>query len=384
MSIALHGLIALLFRFLLPESLSRESRAQLTKRAHLASERKRERVQAQVDWERAGPRRLAERDAAAAADSGVSVGDGNGSTGPPGDSGFSVRSGRSMRGLTTRHRTMRRSLGAGRRLLRRCVWFLEPLTVLLPQRRDDGSRDWNLTLTAAMLFLGSWIMGVMQIKFTYAFYAFGWTTAQYGPYLSFIALCRMSVLLGGMPLVMWLVRRRAARRAARAAAAAGPSETTPLLLAEQREPEHSPAHPKRSARLDLTMTRACLLIEVAGMLALGLNVRSSDVLFIVVSAFLTLGSPGGAACNSLALSFLTHQREAGALFGALSVLTALGSALLSPLIMANVFSATVAWYPPAIFLCAAGILAVALVISFGLRLDRPADVERDTRETARA
>lgn len=371
-SIALHAITALLFRFLLPESLSSESRLQLSKKAKLAADRRREREQEQMHWERLGPRRLAE-----AADS---------PTSSPGDSGWSR-----VRAATSRHRTVRRSIGSLRRLARRSLWFLEPLKVLIPEK-IDGKRDWNLPIVAFILFLGSWIMGVLQIKFMYAFYAFGWGTAQFGPYLSLIALCRGTVLLGIMPAAMYLVKPWFTAPSVAEPVNAGPAtEATPLLretegagaptaTTEATEPQ---GQPKRSLSLDLAVTRLCLFIEVVGFLILGLNAGNSAVIFVVTSAYLTLGSPGSAACNSLALGFLRNQRDAGALFGALAVLSALGSALLSPMIMANLFSATVGFYAPAIFLCASGILAVALISSFALRIGKHPDEEsargRDTR-----
>lgn len=321
-----------------------------------------------MHWEQLGPRRLPDPNAPSS----------------PGDSGWSR-----VRAATSRHRTVRRSLGSLRRLLRRSIWFLEPLKVLIPEKDGSGKRDWNLPITAFMLFLTSWVMGVMQIKFMYAFYAFGWGTAEFGPYLSFMALCRGVVLLALMPAAMYLLKPYFTAPAV-VEPVSPASENTPLLGSTPRTKPGRPGkakppagQPKRSLALDLLVVRVCLLIEVLGFLALGLNATNSAALFVVASAGLTLGSPGSAACNSLALGFLRHEREAGTLFGALAVLSALGSALLSPMIMANVFSATVGTYAPAIFLCAAGILAVALVSSAALRIGKDADVEsargRDTR-----
>lgn len=365
-----------MFRFLLPESLSSESRLQLSKKAKLAAERRRERDQEQMHWERMGPRRM-----------------GSVSPGPessPGDSGWSR-----VRAATSRHRTVRRSIGSLRRLVRRSLWFLEPLKVLIPEK-IDGKRDWNLPIVAFMLFLGSWIMGVLQIKFMYAFYAFGWGTAQFGPYLSFIALCRGTVLLGIMPAAMYFVKPWfTAPSVAEPVTVEPATEATPLLretegagapanTSEATDRAEPQGQPKRSLSLDLTVTRLCLFIEVVGFLVLGLNAGNSAVIFVVASAYLTFGSPGSAACNSLALGFLRNQRDAGALFGALAVLSAIGSALLSPMIMANLFSATVGIYAPAIFLCAAGILTVALLSSFALRIGRHPDEESARgRETQR-
>lgn len=468
-SILMHGLTAILFRFLLPESLSTESRIQLTKKAKLAAERRREREQEQVYWEQMGPRRLAAHQS--------SLSPLRSSPSPstsPGDSGWSrVRAAglsrvEQVRAASNRYRTVRRFLGSLRRTARRMVWFLEPLTILIPEKDSSGKRDYNLTVVALMLFLGSCIMGVMQIKMLYAMKALGWGSTENGFYMSFVSLCRGLVLLGLMPAAMyWAKPRFTAASVAEPVNASGASgegasgsadgtngtsgsssttngasfqsngasgtststavasETTPLLSGNSKDtrsataasatpssksqPSHgtsssfntskpaqssdtstSPSaqtQPKRSLSLDLTITRLCLLVEILGFLILGLNAHNSSTIYVASSAFLTLGSPGNAACNSLALGFLRNQREAGTLFGALAVLSALGSALLSPMIAANVFSATVRYYAPAIFLCAAGILLLSLAASLLLRIDR-AGIDEEMggrgRETSRS
>jgi hypothetical protein len=112
-------------RFLLPESLSSESRVVLEKRAKAAEQRRREREEAEIAAE-----------CAAGADAG--------------ESGWSLAS------VTTTPR--RKALGSTRRLARRSIVFLRPLTVFKPRRRDDGVMDYNLALMGVGAFLMSLLM----------------------------------------------------------------------------------------------------------------------------------------------------------------------------------------------------------------------------------
>lgn len=132
------------------------------------------------------------------------------------------------------------------------------------------------------------------------------------------------------------------------------SPTTPAT-----DPAAPKAKPKRSAKLDIWVMRTCLFAEFLAYCALGLNASGSQGLFIAASMLTTLGSPGLPACNSLALSFLPHKRDAGRLFGGLAVLHAVGASLIAPIVFFSIFSATVSTYAPTVFLVAAGMITVA-------------------------
>jgi MFS family permease len=115
-------------------------------------------------------------------------------------------------------------------------------------------------------------------------------------------------------------------------------------------------------------------------LIMGLNSARRPSVFIAASALVSLGSASGAAANSLALSFLPHQREAGRIFGGIAVLQALGSNLTAPLL----FSSTFAWavsspagWVELIFLVASAIATLALVAVMLVRVPRHSeDMER--------
>lgn len=130
-----------------------------------------------------------------------------------------------------------------------------------------------------------------------------------------------------------------------------------------------------SSRLDLLTARISFLLESIGLVLLALNV--SALMFVLITVFMTLGAGSPPALNSLALNLIPSKRESGRLFGALSVLHALGSTLLSPLLFGGVFSATVGTYAPTVFAMAAGFMVLAQValvfVKFEHRVD---DAER--------
>lgn len=123
---------------------------------------------------------------------------------------------------------------------------------------------------------------------------------------------------------------------------------------------------RRSSKLDLYTIRFCLTVEASLYLVLASNVSSTT--FVIVSTFLTIGSAGGPAFNSLALSCLPSSREAGRLFGALSVIHSLAASLLSPLMFGTLFSYTVGIYAPTVFALGSATLFIALFFVSLVRL----------------
>jgi hypothetical protein len=131
----------------------------------------------------------------------------------------------------------------------------------------------------------------------------------------------------------------------------------------------------RPALLDLYTVRASLMIELIPYCLLALNPSATQ--FVILSTLVTFGSATGPAANSLALSLIPSSREAGRLFGALGVIQALGSTIISPLMFGTLFASTVGWYAPTIFVLAVGLLIVALILFFCMRVEpRQGDEER--------
>lgn len=129
-SVSIHTLFVLLIRFVLPESLSSDSRKILDKRAKAAKQAAKERDAAERAWEVDGDDEAA------------------------GDSGFSSRIATPMRGS----RAGRRVLGEMRRMARRAVLPLQPLSVFVPHRNALGVRNYNLLLLGVLSFIMAQMM----------------------------------------------------------------------------------------------------------------------------------------------------------------------------------------------------------------------------------
>jgi hypothetical protein len=133
-SVCIHAVFVCMILFVLPESLSSESRQILTKNAELARAAAKRQDAMDREWE-ATPRHRGEpteRDPLVHT-----------------ESSFSRISGADA----THSRRRKRLVGNARRLFRRLFMFLEPLTVFAPRELEDGSKDWNLTKVGAGMFL---------------------------------------------------------------------------------------------------------------------------------------------------------------------------------------------------------------------------------------
>ncbi|GMK56859.1 hypothetical protein CspeluHIS016_0306990 [Cutaneotrichosporon spelunceum] len=350
-SVSVHALWVVLIRFLLPESLSSESRAILKQRSKVAAAEAREREAAERAWEQ----------------------DGDGDDEPRvSESSFSRIAG-GVRGS----RSARQTMGLARRIGRRALLPLRPLGIFWPQKGEDGHTDYNLLLVAILHFVIANLMGAVPAKANYTFWAFGWTPAQLGPYISYMAMCRLIVLLILLPLILRKVKPYFREPAF---VHTPPSERTPLLAdsntdsnadsnanANESEPE-VPVKPKRSARLDRWIVGVCLFLDMGGYLMMGANASDSVFLFLAGSTIATLGTPSAPVANSLALSFLPNKHDVGRLFGAMAVLHAIGTYLVAPIVFFSVYSATVATYAPTFFLVGAAFVVVAQVAVWLIRI----------------
>lgn len=131
------------------------------------------------------------------------------------------------------------------------------------------------------------------------------------------------------------------------------------------------------SRFDLNVMRIGLFIETFAYGGMAFLVPAP--IYVILTCVVTLGSCNGPAANSLALNLIDSSKDAGRLFGGISVITAMSSTFLGPLLFSLTFANTVATYPPTVFAVAVGVLIVAQVLLSFVRLakdpERP-DVER--------
>ncbi|WVQ75612.1 hypothetical protein IAR50_005241 [Cryptococcus sp. DSM 104548] len=366
-NILIHSVYIVLILFLLPESLSSEARVILTKNAALAKDAAARREAAEREWE----------DEEAGDDASPrAAGDGARENDP-------LLSGWSFVSATNPSRRRKRFTGNVRRTIRKTFSFLHPLAIFYPRTEEDAwtgkeKKNWNMTFVGMGLFCMSLLMGVLVTKVQYSLYAFGWTSAQLGPYMSAMSFLRSAILIGVVPVIMRYVKPRFQQPAPEVPEesqtyAAGDSAITtssdPYSSHEQgpNSQNASCPTPPPSALLDLLTVRICLLSEFLPWVLLAFG--PSEKGFIILSALLTLGGPAVPASNSLALSLLPDPSQAGRLFGALSVIHAIGSTLISPLMFGTIFAATVGTYAPTVFVLAACCVAGAFGCMALVRLD---------------
>jgi hypothetical protein len=158
------------------------------------------------------------------------------------------------------------------------------------------------------------------------------------------------------------------------------------------------AHLARSITSDLGIVRASIFLDIVSHTLVGLHVSSSPLFFTGVTSISALAAGSMPALQSLAICILQRSRqgspEIGALFGGLSMLTALGQILgvspffithplicsdspmpcllnLQPLMFGIVYSTTVARFPEAVFALAAALVLVAFVTTSFIRTEAP-------------
>ncbi|EJD07107.1 MFS general substrate transporter [Fomitiporia mediterranea MF3/22] len=244
-----------------------------------------------------------------------------------------------------------------------------PLVVFAPKIRPNG-RDWNMTLLALAFFGYLLSSGIFQLKYLYAEHVFAWEAEQLSYYITFVGGARAVHLLFVMPFIISCCKPKPKKTSTQQQGTAGnkkPKPTKAQLIAEMK--------------FDLRITQLSYAIDVLSHTLVSLSSTSSTaaaqaafVGFTVLSSF---GS--GVVPSMQSLSLCVMQTEAaederlgvakpagaaatGSLFGALAVLQATGQMILGPLLFGLVYSTTVAQFPKGIFVLAASILAVSLLL----------------------
>ncbi|KAG6909057.1 hypothetical protein DXG01_002210 [Tephrocybe rancida] len=183
----------------------------------------------------------------------------------------------------------------------------------VPGRRG---RNYNLTLVGMGLFLYLVSTGVYSAKYLYAQHVYSWNAAEPKPN--------------------------------------GPGPDAGHLAAE--------------LKFDKRLVQASLAVDGLADALVALSPTSSQATYIGLSCLSSFTSGGNPSLHSLAavcLHACGFGSETGALFGGIAVLSAIAH-IISPYIYALTYSSTVAFFPKAIFVLAAGILSTAVILLTGV------------------
>ncbi|KAF5327010.1 hypothetical protein D9619_004881 [Psilocybe cf. subviscida] len=194
--------------------------------------------------------------------------------------------------------------------------------------------------------------GVYSAKYLYAQHVFDWTTAELGYYMSTLWISRAVNLLILLPVLLpWLKPKPTSRTG------------TPNA--------HDIA---KELNFDRHLAQISLAVDGLADSLVALLTSTSQGVFTALSCLSSFTSGGNPALHSLGaicLHACGHSSEAGALFGAMGVLSAVGH-IVSPSIYALTYGRTVASYPEAIF-----VLAAALLFAVVFFLSRVSALEED-------
>ncbi|KIK98704.1 hypothetical protein PAXRUDRAFT_9354 [Paxillus rubicundulus Ve08.2h10] len=283
------------------------------------------------------------------------------------------------RGARLRHRKVNRAdSNRTSRIFKGATNFLTPLVVLLPEhilagnplKRSKG--DWSLFLIAVCCGLVTTIHGSLSYKFQYAAATFEWTPEVTSYYISFVGAVRALFLAALLPLTIKFLRPRPVQLPS--------SPDEPLRgsiglspIHRSRSPQSDSGHrspsPSHSPTFDLALARISLVLDFVSFLVMA--IATTGAVFTFGTAIGSFGSGFSPAAQALALEIYMKRSgqgrgEAGKLFGALSVIQALGSQIIGPAMYGFVYFNTVATFPQAImvvsvFTCLFGFVLLAFV-----------------------
>jgi len=258
-----------------------------------------------------------------------------------------------------------------RRLKRRALKPLQPLKVFRPQARvNRRGKDYNMLILGVAYFFYLLTTGVSPVKYLYAGHVFSWGANELGHYITFVSTIRAVFLLLLLPMIV------KAFKPTSHATSIKPTYTSgdPVAQSSDNSPAARRARLAQNIKFDLRIARLSFIVELVSFIAA--TVTNSPLGFVISTSLTSFGGGAGPAAQSLALCLLPNPKEeSGKLFGAISMMQAIGGGVLGPIIFGFIYSLTVAQFSKAIYVLTAGILAISLTL---LCLMHPsAKVKRD-------
>ncbi|KAF5359873.1 hypothetical protein D9756_003450 [Leucocoprinus leucothites] len=296
--------------------------------------------------------------------------------------------------------------------------LIAPLAVFLPVLVRDRvgmrmRRDWSLTVLAFGYFGLMLCAGLYQLKYLYAEHVYGWGAEQLSWYISYLGGVRAIALLLVLPYVIGLFKPKpgdttSSKSKGRLIKGKNKGKSTSMAIpSDGSKPKPTRSQLGREISFDLTLTRCSFLMDVVANLLIiaspaptfrhtsvgrkssGVGLEHSQALFVLASGMASFGTGAAPAIHSLTLCILqaremsedaesaegqgsqssapAETRNVGGLFGAFAFLQSIGSMILGPMMFGLVYSSTVAAMPKAIFMVAAGMLSVSLLLMLLVR-----------------
>lgn len=220
---------------------------------------------------------------------------------------------------------------------------LLPLFMFAPKRpRGSSKRSWIMVFPGLALLLYLVSTGVFSAKYLYAQHVFDWTTAELGYYMSILWITRAFNLLVFLPILISYFKPK-------------PTSTDDVPNAHDIAAE---------LNFDRYLAQISLGVDGLADSLVAITSSRSQPIFVMLSCMSSFTSGGNPALHSLGavcLHACGHSSEAGSLFGAMAVLSAVAH-IISPWLYALTYSKTVASYPEGIFVLAACLLFSAVLL----------------------
>ncbi|EAQ88090.1 hypothetical protein CHGG_04709 [Chaetomium globosum CBS 148.51] len=239
--------------------------------------------------------------------------------------------------------------------LARSIWTtnpLAPLDILFPTGPGTGQLRRNFLILAFidMVVLGT-AMSAGTVIVMYVEYMFEWGNLESSRFVSMTSMVRVIVLVGILPLINYLFRKRPAARRRREALAHDPTSPPP------REKNHG------ADKLDLWILRVALVSDVIGIT--GYVFARSSAAFVACAIVMAFGGLGSATIQAAVTKHVPPQRV-GQMLGAIGLLHSLAR-IGAPIVFNQLYAATVEGFPQAFFVMWASMFALALGASFFLK-----------------
>jgi hypothetical protein len=227
---------------------------------------------------------------------------------------------------------------------------LAPLDILFPTGPGSAQLRRNFLVLAFidMVTLGA-AMSAGTVIVMYVEYMFEWGNLESSRFVSMTSMVRVVVLSGILPLINYFFRKRpAAARRQRL----GLSPPTPG------------AEKNRGAdELDIWILRIALLSDVVGIG--GYVFARSSAVFVACAVVTAFGGLGSATIQSAVTKHVPPERV-GQMLGAIGLLHSLAR-IIAPIVLNQLYAATVETFPQAFFVLLVGLFAATLAASFLLR-----------------